>query len=133
MYGDDRHRDLYAGRTGSTRKWSRVLRGMQPRGHSELGTHKRPLGDLFHKRDPTRRAAGSGVWASPCSVVGGGLILSLRPCAATNDHEDRDDAVAQGGIERPCSSGAGEVAGSSPASVTIKERRILRVINRGDS
>ena len=59
----------------------------------------------------------------------GGLILSLRPCAATNGHEDRDDAVAQGGIERPCSPGAGEVAGSSPASVTIKER----LINRGDS
>src|SRR5262249_54345272 len=48
----------------------------------------------------------------------------LRLCAATNGHEDRDDAVAQGGIERPCSPGAGEVAGSSPASVTIKERLI---------
>jgi hypothetical protein len=31
--------------------------------------------------------------------------LILRPCAATNGHEDRDDAVAQGGIERPCFSG----------------------------
>jgi len=30
-----------------------------------------------------------------------------RPRAATNGHEDRDDAVAQGGIERPCSPGGG--------------------------
>ena len=42
----------------------------------------------------------------------------LRLCTATNDHEDRNDAVAQGGIERFCSPGTGEVAGSSPASVT---------------
>jgi hypothetical protein len=48
----------------------------------------------------------------------------LRPRAATNGDEDRDDAVAQGGIERPCFPGTGEVAGSSPASVTIKERLI---------
>ena len=27
----------------------------------------------------------------------------LRPCAATNGHKDCNDAVAQGGIERPCS------------------------------
>ena len=26
-----------------------------------------------------------------------GLILSISPRAATNDHEDRDDTVAQGG------------------------------------
>jgi hypothetical protein len=43
----------------------------------------------------------------------------VRRCAATNGHKDCNDAVAQGGIERPCSPGAGEVAGSSPASVTI--------------
>jgi hypothetical protein len=29
------------------------------------------------------------------------------PHAATNGQEDRDDAVAQGGIERPCSPGDG--------------------------
>ena len=63
--------------------------------------------------------------SSPCSVVVG-LILFLRPSAATNGHESGDDAIAQGGIERPCSPGTGEVAGSSPASVTIKERQKQR-------
>ena len=43
----------------------------------------------------------------------------LRPCAATNCHEDRDDAVAQGGQSVLVDRGTGEVAGSSPASVTI--------------
>jgi hypothetical protein len=42
-----------------------------------------------------------------------------------------DDAVAQGGESVLVLPGDGEVAGSSPASVTIKERRILRVIDRG--
>jgi hypothetical protein len=42
-----------------------------------------------------------------------------------------DDAVAQGGESVLVLPGDGEVAGSSPASVTIKERRILRVIERG--
>ena len=32
-----------------------------------------------------------------------GWFLSLRPCAAINGHEDRDDAVAQGRIEHPYS------------------------------
>jgi hypothetical protein len=50
----------------------------------------------------------------------------LRPCAATNGQEDRDGAVAQGGIERPCSPGTGEVAGSSPASVTISMKKAVR-------
>ena len=47
----------------------------------------------------------------------------LRPCAATNGHEDRDDAVAQGGESVLVHRGAGEVAGSSPASVTISMKK----------
>ena|SRR6516225_4195266 len=37
----------------------------------------------------------------------GHSLAGIRPCVAINDHEDRDDAVAQGGIERPCSPGGG--------------------------
>ena len=37
------------------------------------------------------------------------FLAGIRPCAAINGHEDRDDAVAQGGIERPCSPGRGRL------------------------
>ena len=47
--------------------------------------------------------------------------------------EDRDDAVAQRAIERPCSPGAGEVAGSSPASVTSTNAGITLGAGEGHS
>jgi hypothetical protein len=43
--------------------------------------------------------------------------VGFRPCAATNGHEDHDDAVAQGGESVLVLRGGGG-AGSSPASVT---------------
>jgi hypothetical protein len=45
--------------------------------------------------DQRRREAAGGHFLA--RLVVGIDPLSLRPCAATNDHEDRNDAVAQGG------------------------------------